>query len=149
MGGALGTVWRVLALASVPCLAAAGLARKQGRRPFFLLHMTVCLFLVVHIVNQYRSWSGNPQLQDYAFSLFGQVAMVFFAYYTAAFDVGLGKRRMQLGMGLAAVYLNLTGLSWGDYPLVCLGCLAWAFTDLCALTPKPRPKKTESEPNVS
>lgn len=132
MPGAVGILWKLLGFASVPCLLAAGLARAGGKRPCFLLHITVCLFLVLHVVDHYRGWSGNPQLQDYVFALLGTMALAFFSFYLAAFEAGLGRRRILLGMGLAAVYLCLVNLARTPYPYLYLGCGAWAFTGLCA-----------------
>lgn len=148
MSGVLGGLWQAVGLICVPCLAAAGFARLRGKRPFFLLHMAPCLFLVFHIVNHYRLWSGNPQLQDYIFTLFGTMALMFFGFYNAAFDVGSGRRRMQLGMGLAAVYLCLVNLPDCGYPFLYLGCIAWAITGLCTLDPKPRQPSEEGEPEA-
>lgn len=143
MTGTLGTVWKGLGLVSAPCLAAAGYARLQGKRPFFLLHIAPCLFLVFHMLDHYRVWCSNPQVQDYVFSLLGTMALMFFAYYSAAFDVGSGRRRMHLGMGLAAVYLCAVSLPGGGYPLLYLGAIAWVLTGLCALTPRPDPEESE------
>lgn len=145
MAGALGRLWKGLGFLSVPCLVLAGYARLDGKRPFFLLHMTACLFLVFHIVNHYQVWSGNPQLQDYVFVLFGTMALMFFSFYMTAFDVGSGRRRMQLCMGLAAVYLCVVGLPDSGYPFLYLGGIAWVLTDLCTLHPKPCLKESEQE----
>lgn len=144
MPGRLGGFWQLLGYASPVCLAWAGSARRQGKQPFFALHLVPCLFLVMHIVNYYQTWSGNPQLQDYFFTLFGTMALMFFAFYTTAFDVGGGKRRMQLGMGLAAVYLLTAELATSDYPWLYLGGIVWAWTDLCTLYPKPKPEPEEA-----
>lgn len=146
MPGLVGFAWKLLGWASVPCLAAAAFARARGKRPFFLLHITVCLFLVFHLIDHYRGWSGNPQLQDYLFALLGTMALALFAFYLAAFEVGSGKRRMLLGMGLAAVYLCLVNLARTPYPYLYLGCGAWAFTGLCAPVPRRRPKEGEPTP---
>ena len=145
MPGLVGFAWKLLGWASVPCLAAAGFARAKGKRPFFLLHITVCLFLVFHIIDPYRSWSGNPQLQDYLFALLGTMALALYAFYLSAFEVGSGRRRMLMGMGLEAIFLCLTNLAGTPYPYLYLGCVIWVFTGLCAPVPKRRPK--EGEPN--
>lgn len=147
MPGLLGKIWKVLGFLSAPCLVLAGYARMQGKRPFFLLHMVVCLFLVLHIVDHYRVWSGNPQLLDYVFALFGTMALMFFGFYTAAFDVGSGRRRMHLGMGLAAVYLCFVSLLDSGYFFLYLGGIIWVLTGLCTLNPKPNqpPKEGEQE----
>lgn len=143
MPGLLGILWKVLGFVSVPCLVAAAFARAQGKRPFFLLHMSACLFLVFHIVNHYQTWSGDPQLQNYLFALFGTMALMLFGFYTAAFAVGSGRRRMLLGMGLGAVYLCTVGLSSTEYPFLYLGGIVWVLTNLCALEPKPGEREEE------
>lgn len=141
----IGRIWKVLGFLSAPCLLLAGYGRLQGKRPFFLLHLIPCLFLVFHIVNHYQVWSGNPQLQDYLFTLFGTIALMFFTFYHAAFDVGSGRRRMHLFMGLAALYLCIVDLSFTEYLFLYVGGITWVLTDLCTLTPKPRPQPKESE----
>lgn len=144
MFGILGKLWKVLGFLSAPCLIAAGYARLRGKRPFFLLHMVACLFLVFHILNQYQTWSGNPQLQDYVFDLFGAMTLMFFTFYHASFDVGSGRRRMHLFMGLTALYLCIVNLSMTEHLFLYAGGIAWTFTDLCTLMPKPEPKEKES-----
>ena len=143
--GALGNAWDLLGLTSLPCLTLAGLCRKKGKKPFFLLHLVPCLFLVFHIVNHYQAWSGNPQLQDDIYTVFGTMALMFFAFYTAAFDVDAGKRRMHLGMGLAAVYLTMVSLTGTEYLFLYVGCACWAGSDLCSLIPVPKPAEPETE----
>lgn len=145
MPGTLGKIWKILGFVSAPCLVLAGYGRMQGKRPFFLLHMAACLFLLFHIVDHYRVWSGNPQLQDYVFTLFGTMALTLFGFYTAAFDVGSGRRRIHLGMGLMAVYLCTVGLFASGYPFLYLGGIAWALTGLCTLDPKPSQPPEEGE----
>lgn len=141
MQGYLGTAWRVLGFAAPVCLLLAGFARMGGRKPFFLLHLVPTVFLMVHIINHYQVWCGNPQLQDYVYTLFGTMALTLFAFYHAAFSVGLGKRRMQMGTGLAAAYLCMAELAVSQYPYLYLGCIVWALTDLCS--PYPQPKQAE------
>lgn len=143
MQGYLGQAWRLLGLLSVPCLTAAGLARWKGKQPFFALHMIPCLFLVAHIINHYQTWSGDPQIHDYIFILFGTVALLLFAYYTAAFDVDHGSRRMHLATGLTALCLCTVVLFQREYLPLYAGGLLWVYSDLCSLTPKPREEEGE------
>ena len=145
MPGTLGAVWKVLGWASAPCLLAAGYARVGGKRPFFVLHLIPCLFLVFHIVTHYQTWCGNPQLQDYIFTLFGTMTLMFFAYYHAAFEVSSGRRQMHRGMGLAGIYLCIVNLAFTEYLFLYLGGIAWMLTDLCSMTPKPKPVPKKEE----
>lgn len=145
MPGYLGGGWLLLGWLSPVCLVLAGLDRGRGKKPFFALHLVPCLFLMLHVVNHYQLWSGNPQLQDYVFTLFATLALLLFSFYSAAFDVEVGKRRMQLSMGLATVFLLTAELANTLYPWLYLGGIAWALTDLCALAPVPKPESEEGK----
>ncbi len=145
MTGYLGTAWMVLGRLSPVCLVLAGWKRRKGVQPYFALHLVPALFLVLHIINHYQMWCGDSQLQDYIFEVFGSIGMMFFAFYTACFDVGVGKRRRQLIMGLGAIYLLTAELATSRYPWLYLGGILWAMTDLCTFDPKPKqePKPRE------
>ena len=145
MEGYLGTAWRVLGYASPVCLVLTGCARMEGRKPFFLLPLVPTAFLVVHVINHYQVWCGNPQFQDYLPALLGTIALLLHSFYTAAFSVDLGNRRMQLAMGLAAAYLCMMELADSRYPYLYLGAVVWAVTGLCSLKPTPKPEPAEPE----
>ena len=131
--GYMATVWEFLGMVAFPCLVLAGTDRLRGKKSFFLLHVVPCLFLVVHIVSHYQSWSGDPQMQDYVFELLGAMALMFFGFYTAAMEAGCGSRRMLLGMGLAAIYLCLAELAHSAYPGLYLAGMIWVMTELLSL----------------
>lgn len=131
--GHMGTAWRWLGLAAPFCLLLAGRARQADEKPFFGLHVEVCMFLIVHIVNHYQLWSSNPQTMDYLFSLLSMIALALFAYYTAAFETDCGNCRMVRLTGLAAVYLCLAELGWSTQPLLYLGGMLWALTSMCSV----------------
>lgn len=145
MPGYLGTVWLVLGYTAPVCLAWAGVERGRGTMPSFLLHLIPCLFLLIHMINHYQMWSADPQVMDYAFMLFGTMALMLFAFYAAAFEAGMGRRRMHLFMGLGAVYLLLAELATGQYPWLYLGGIAWAMTDLCTFEPKAVPESKKEK----
>jgi len=133
-----GMVWRWLGLVSPFCLLLAGGFRLFGKKPFFLLHVVPCLFLMVQVVCNYQTWSGNPQLQNYLFGLLGTLAMALFAYYTAAMEADCGDCRMVRFFGLAAGYLCLTELGWTTQPLLYLGGALWTLTGMCTAVPAGR-----------
>ena len=133
MGSYLEIAWRFLGLAAPVCLLLAGIARLLGRKPFFLLHVVVCLFFVLHIVTRYQLWSGHPQMQAYVFSLLGAMALMFYGFYTAALEAGCGNYRMMRGMGLAAIYLCLVELARSVCPWLYLGGICWVLLDLCSM----------------
>ena len=133
MGGYLHTLWRVLGLASPVCMLLAAFARVRGKTPFFGFHVVVCLYFVMHIVTRYQLWSGDPQLQNYIFTLLGTMALMFFAFYTATLEAGYGNSRMNLGMGLAALYLCTAELARSSCPVLYLGSILWVLTELCSM----------------
>ena len=133
MGGYLESAWRCFGLAAPVCQLLAGIAKALGKKPFFLLHVVVCLFFMLHIVTRYQSWSGHPQMQDYIFALLGAMALLFYGFYTAALEAGCGNFRMMLGMGLAAIYLCMAELARSSCPAMYLGGIAWVLLDLCSM----------------
>ena len=143
--GMFETLWRVLGAVAAVCFGWMACDRFRGKKPFFLCYVEVCIFLAVHMLNNYQYWSGNPQTLDFVFSLVGCVALMLFAYHQAAFCVGLGARRMQLFMGLMAGFLCIVALSRTDYRYLYCGCGAWALTDLCSFTPQPKPQPGKKE----
>ena len=139
--GRLVLLRKVLGIAAAVGLVAAGRCRKAGKCPLFLAHLAVCAFFIVHMLGNYGIWCSNPQLQDYWLDLSASAFMALFAFYEAAFDAGMGRRRMQLATGLMATYLGYAALSGSGYTMLYFGCALWAATDLCTLTPTPKEKE--------
>lgn len=135
---------RILAGVSVPGLIWGGIRRLRGKMPFFGIHVALCLFLLLYLISWYQSWSGNPQLQDYMFDLLAAVALILFSYQCAAFEAGVGRRRMQLAMGLLSVLLCGGALVGSENPGIYAAGLFWAATDLCRLAPPPKKEEVES-----
>ena len=141
----LSFAWLVLGILSVPALILTGLSRLKGKRPHFLLHSLLCLFFGIHMANQYRNWSSDPQLADYVCQLFACVFLTLTAYFHAAFDVGMGRRLKHLFVSLMAAYFCMACVFVDGYGLFYLTCGLWAAANLCTLQPKPRRQKPAPE----
>ncbi len=139
--GSFDKVWLTLGLLTPLCLVLAGQARGQGKKPFFPLHLIPCLFLLLDLVGHYQQWSGDPQMQNYVFAVFGCAALMLYGMYCTAWDAGMDSRRMRLFMGLAAVYLLAAELGHTDSPWLCLGGMAWAMADLSRPDPAAGPER--------
>ncbi len=144
--GTLGMVWKALGFLAAPALVWGGICRRQGKKPFFLIHGAACIFLLLQMVGQYPVWSGNPQLQDYVFELLAAVAMTLFLYHCAAFEAGTGSRRMHLAAGLLTVLLSGPALSGTGFSALYLGSAIFTATNLCALTPQEKGREADDEP---
>lgn len=132
---ALDIISGILGILSAAALVLAGLCRRNGRRPNFLLHCVVAIYLMLRLICQYRHWSADPQVLDYCFSILATVCLMLAVYHRAAFDMGAGDRRSYTFFCLTCGFfccLSLVG--WEDI-LYYLGIGAWMFTDLCNLTP--------------
>lgn len=132
MPGLLGTLWRILGILSAFCLLWSAYCTITGRKPHFLALLVPCLFWLIHLIDNYRGWSGQPQLQSYLFALLGTMAMTLFTYYTAAEVVGMGKPRLQTFTALCAGYLCLAAMLPGaeKMQLLCMTSALWAVSSL-------------------
>lgn len=127
-------VLRILAAAA---MVAVAYCRFRGKKPSFLLHGVVCLYLALRMVCRYQVWSSDPQLQDYAFFLGAHVALMLSCYQLAAFDTSSGNHKALWHWGLGAIYLCLTALPGSEEPFFLLCCALWMLTSLSSLTPAP------------
>lgn len=141
----LGLLRYVLGLAAGACLIFLTYCRYRGIKPSFLFHAVVCVFFAIHMVSRYRPLSAEPQMLNFLFEIFACVGLTLFAYQQAAFEVGLGKRRMQLALGLLTAYCCLVAIPAAPRPLLYAGGAVWALTNLCTLTPPPRRRKAAPE----
>lgn len=137
---------QVLGGLCVPALIWGGICRFRGRRPFFLIHGALTVFLLLLLISRYQAWSGNPQLQDYVFDLLALVALTLFSYQTTAFEADRGNRRLHLATGLLAVLLCGAALGRTDMTGLCAAGMVWAAMDLCRLTPPEKDEVDEHDP---
>ena len=130
MPGLLGNLWRILGIVSALCLIWSAFCTFRGKTPQFLVLLAPCLFWLVHLVDNYRGWSGVPQLQSYLFALLGTMTMTLFSYYTAAGAVGLGKPRRLKFTALAAGSLCAAAAMPGKNQILYLLSALWALFSL-------------------
>lgn len=133
----------VLAVAAGVSLLILAVFRFRGDKPMPLLHGLVSLFFAIRMVQRYRFWSADPQLQDYCFCLGAYVAMMLAAYHHAASDAGMTSRKALWFYSLTGVFLCcLSVKSLADTWLL-LCCALWVFTNM----PRPiPPQRRVTEP---
>lgn len=133
----------VLRLAAAGSLIWVGYCRFRGKAPLFLFHGIVCMYLALRLVCQYRVWSADPQIQNYAFYLGAHVALMFTAYQLAAFDTGAGDHRRLWAAGLAGIYLSTVSVLPSEEPLFLVCCALWVWTNLSRPSSRKRVKPTK------
>ncbi len=116
-----------LGWASLPCLLVTSIGLQMNKRPFFLFHTVVCLFFGLHLVDYYRFWSGEPQLMDCVFQLFGCVGLLLTSYQRTAFDVEMGSIRALRITELLAAFACLAGAADSGQSLFYLAGGMWCL----------------------
>ena len=142
MPGFLGAAWRVLGWTAPVCLEVTGVFRARRRKTPFLLHLPVCLFLVIHLINQYQTWSAASQLTVYVPDMLGCMGLMLFSFYEAARNAGTENLGMQLATGLFSVSVCLLCVGENPYPQLYLTGALWAVWNL-PRPGAPRPVKKE------
>lgn len=130
MAGPVGTLWKILGLAAGICLIVQGVCTLKKRKVPFLLPLAVCVFFLLHLIDNYRGWSSQPQLQKYLFDLLASLSLTFFSYCDAARRVSLGKPKTRIFSGLCAVYFCLAAIPGSpEFTVLYALCALWALTD--------------------
>ena len=124
----------VLSILACLSLVILGLCRIQGKRPNLVLHGCVTVYLMVHLISQYRFWNAEPQLQKYVFPLLASVFLMLTAYHRTTLDARSGSRRWYAFFNSGAVFfccLALLGEQWLFY----LAMAVWTATADYSLKP--------------
>ncbi len=139
----LDDIWTALAFGAVVCFITVSILSLKGKQPHFALFFFICLYFAIHMVCRYREWSGNPQVEDYIFSVFGCIFLSLFSYHRAAFTLGSGRRRMLLFSGMMAMFFCLPMIIHGNDREFFLAGFIWAGTNLCVIDPPPKTEGKE------
>ena len=127
---------KVAAIAAVLTAAAAlvrCLLRKKQISPAVadipaLLFYMLCLFV------RYPDWSGEPEVQRYAFSLLALVCLMFATYARSAVVLGVGKCGLFLGAGFLGVYFAFAAAADPVFTGVFLAMGLWLLLQLDTVT---------------
>lgn len=117
----------ILGLFAATSLILIGICRLRGIRPRTFLHSCVTVYLIVHLISQYRIWSAEPQLQEYCFALFASVFLMLSTYHRTTLDECNDNHKWYLFFNYGAVFfcfLALPGENWLFY----LAMAVWAGT---------------------
>lgn len=130
-------LWYASGILAAAALILAAFSLKKGTVPFVLCYGVLCLFFALQMISRYQPWSGNPQAQDWVFSLLGAVGLTLCAYHRSAFCAEKGSRRTFLATALLTVFTCCAALPHTEYFAFYLCGGIWAFTGLCRVTAVP------------
>ena len=141
---------RFLPWAAAGCMAVLGGFRMAGKRPWPVFSGVICLFYMLMLVTNYRLWSADPQLQDYAYQLLAEVLLMLSAFHRTCCDAQLIQRKKLLATGLGAAVCCTAALSGEFQWWFFLASGLWAAGSMChvaVLPPDPEePEKPEDAP---
>lgn len=106
-----------------------GLRRKSGHRGSMIAFVLIMLYFMTHLIQQYRMWSAQSQVQIYFFPLMASVFLMLFAYHRVALDVNGNHLRRYIFFNQAALFCCLLSLNTDSW-LFYLAMAVWAATDL-------------------
>lgn len=125
----------LLGVLAIAALVVIALCRFQKRRPTCYFHAIITVYLMLHLVSQYRLWSAEPQLQVYFFPLLASVFLMLTAYHSCVLDARKGNRRWFVFCNQGALFCCCLSV-WSESWLFYLSMGLWMYTGLCSLQPK-------------
>ena len=118
----------ILSIAAALGFLVASACCLQKRKIPFLCHSAVCIFFALQMINQYRSWSADPQLMDYCFHLIAFLFLMLTGYFLAAQDVQMGKASALTFCAAAAAYFCFLALPESGDGILLIPCAFWTLT---------------------
>lgn len=122
----------VLGVLAVVSLLVLAYCRFKRIRPVCYFHVLVTVYLMFHLISQYRLWSAEPQLQVYFFPLLASVFLMLAGYHSAVLDARKSGRRWFVFCNQGALFCCCLSL-WGDSWLFYLTMGFWMLAGLCTL----------------
>lgn len=129
----------LVGLFAAASLVYLGFCRMRQIHPSMVFHSAITVYLIVHLICQYRSWSPEPQLQAYCFQLFASVLLMLAAYHRTALVERRGSERWFLLCNQAALFFCCLSLQ-GESQLFYLTMGVWMALDTMA-APQPKPEE--------
>ena len=143
LGDMLGRPTGIAALACWVGVAAAmgtvfcGVCRILDLRPSLIFNCLLCVCFILRLVNHYRGWSSDPQIQDYCFLLLADICLMLAACSRACMDAEMGKpRNLQFFLSCALLFC-IIGFSAGEGLLFRVGGCLWAISNFSMISWQP------------
>ena len=129
----------ILGVLAAIALAASGLFRLKGQKPFWLLHCVVAVYLMARTMSCCSAWSAQTQMQLYFFQLLACCFLMLATYYRVSICILGGRPGLYVFFSQAALFcccLCCVGSDWLFY----LSAGMWMAADYCLL---PSPEQSE------
>lgn len=129
-------------LLSALCLLYLAWCRYAKIRPQFWARSVVLVYLMLHLLCRYRTWSSEPELLRFFFDLAATICFLLGTYHRLAIEVGTAQRKGYLCFTMLGVFFAMAALPGSSDRAFLVGMAAWAMADLCSLRVR-KPRKQE------
>ena len=140
---------RYLPWAAAVCMAILGGFRMAGKRPWPIFSGVICLYYMLVLVTNYRLWSADPQIYDYAYQLLAEVLLMLCAFHRTCCDAQIIQRKKLLATGLCAAVCCTAALSGTFQWWFFLASGLWAAGSMCHVAVLPPDPEEDREPEAS
>lgn len=110
-GTMFGKALDVLGMIGAAGLAAAAVCRLRGKKPQPFFCIPAVLFYAAKLFYDFRAWTTDPQIMDYAFSLFALICFMIATYQAAAFCYDHGSRLQMAFFAPAGVLFGAAAMA--------------------------------------
>ena len=145
VSGIMGWAAKFLPWLAAAAMAALGGLRMAGKRPWPILSGIICLFYMLMLVTNYRLWSADPRVYEYAYQLLAGVLLMLASFHRTCADAQIIQRKKLLATGLGAAVCCTAALSgefqWWFY----LASGLWAAGSMCNVAVLPPDPEEEPE----
>ncbi len=115
----------LLGMACGAGMALCGACRFMGWNPTAIPDLMLTLYYAWHLMGCYSSWNADPQLQRYAFTLLGGIAVMLFCLHRAELAAERSSRRRLVFAGFAGILLCTVAMAGREEMLFYLASALW------------------------
>ena len=132
---ALVLAYRVFCVLAVLSLLASALLTGIHKKVPFLLHLSPCILLVLHLLICYQLWSEVPQLMNYVLGLGAVLCLALAGYFRLARAAGLPEKSWYHGVGLLGTYFCAGAAGQGSFGFFFTAAAIWLACTYAGLRP--------------
>ena len=132
------------------CIAWIAVRAISRKVPHLVCYLILTSSLILKLIPDFRTWSVDPVIMDYCFSMFAVISTMLAVLYLGSFVLDEGKRRLTGGFCICGVVFCCMTAADGDVAdaLVSLGYAMFLFAELWELLlpeGKSHPKERNSD----
>ena len=135
MNGATDLITVYAGYAAGAVMIALEVFRILGKKPFFMLHGFVCLYLGLRLFNHCHVWSNEPQIGVIIAPFLASIVLMLVMYHRTCFDVDMGNPSKYMMFSMVGVYLCLVSTQSFEEVVLYAAWIVWLMSNQCKVRP--------------